>query len=141
MNKPVHSPISAEKLASYLDGNLPVNELRQLSELINGDKLLREIVDECDSIDLAMDSFAVNSPELPDELKTDDFTIPFSEANLFLHGYSKDAAGSVACFAAPPCACEEEMETYNKEDEVASAPSEEEKSRLRKLFDEPTNKD
>lgn len=44
-------PISIEKLASFLDGNLPEEEMRELSSLIGGDPVLSDIVSDADLID------------------------------------------------------------------------------------------
>ena len=53
MSDPFDSPVSIEKMAAFLEGNLPVEEMRRVSELIKNDETLREIValnDECDDI-------------------------------------------------------------------------------------------
>lgn len=43
-------PVSIEKLASFLDGNLPEEEMRELASLISGDALLSDIVSDADLI-------------------------------------------------------------------------------------------
>lgn len=54
MPDPFDSPVSIEKMAAFLEGNLPVEEMRRVAELVKNDETLREIVamnDECDDVD------------------------------------------------------------------------------------------
>lgn len=67
-----HYPISVEKLAAFLDGNLPDEEMKRISGLINEDDVLRAVVDVSDSIE---DTIASGGELLPD-YSVDEIVIP-----------------------------------------------------------------
>ncbi len=70
------SPISVEKFAAYLDGNLPEAEMQSVSSLINKNVDLAEIIDTCDFIDEAIEYNSFLGQELPEEIRSLDFEIP-----------------------------------------------------------------
>lgn len=70
------SPISVEKFAAYLDGNLPEAEMQSVSSLINKNVDLAEIIDACDFIDEAIEYNSFLGQELPEEIRSLDFEIP-----------------------------------------------------------------
>lgn len=68
--------VSIEKFAAYLDGNLTAGEMQQMSSFINSDSSLQEIVGSSNMVDEALSEFSMNGIELPQELMTDDFSVP-----------------------------------------------------------------
>lgn len=71
------SPISIEKFAAYLDGNLSEAEMHSISLLIDGNEDLQEIIDTNDSIEDTYDyNDFVGEADIPNEIERMDFEIP-----------------------------------------------------------------
>lgn len=72
MHKKYELPISIEKFAAYLDGQLPKEEMERIGILVEKDDLLRAMLDTSDSID----SLADDKDELFELPKNEDIHIP-----------------------------------------------------------------
>ena len=57
MNKNFNPPISIEKIAAFLDGNLPDEETNKIESLVSEDKQLFNLVEECNYIDSEIDAY------------------------------------------------------------------------------------
>ena len=51
MDDMFHLPVSEEKMAAFLDGNLSADEMGQMSAVINDHEMLRQMVVSSDIID------------------------------------------------------------------------------------------
>lgn len=69
--------ISVEQYAAFLDGNLPENEMLQMQQAIDADPGMNRLNKVAQRVEADVEAFATD-PEatLPDELLTDDFSIP-----------------------------------------------------------------
>jgi len=85
MNKFFNPPISIEKFAAFLDGNLPDEEMDNIESLVRGNEQMCNLVEESDYIDSELDaqngisditSFDYLSIAIPDVpvLSDDDFS-------------------------------------------------------------------
>ncbi len=76
MDKPFSPPISIEKFAAYLDGNLPEHEMLHVSLLIESNDDMRQIMQINDSIDETMEANVFIDMDLSDEITAVDFELP-----------------------------------------------------------------
>lgn len=68
-------PISIEKFAAYLDGNLEPKDMRDVFMQISGDDALQEITEQCHAVTQDMDSYSIADEGLP----ADEIEIPQTE--------------------------------------------------------------
>ena len=71
-----HSLPSIEKFAAYLDGNLPQDEMQQMSQLIENDMTLHQLLDASTAVDDTIAGFADMDLQLPQEISGSDFELP-----------------------------------------------------------------
>lgn len=71
-----NTPVSIEKLAAYMDGNLTSEETRDVSIQIEHDAVLSEIMSVNQNVDNQLRLSPADEFTLPDELNTLDFNIP-----------------------------------------------------------------
>lgn len=69
-------PVSIEKFAAYLDGNLSDEEMQRVSSVIEDDEMMQEIVGQSGWIDDWQEAYGQDDDLLPQELEGMDFTIP-----------------------------------------------------------------
>lgn len=102
MHKKFHPSISVEKMAAWLDGNLPATAMSEMAAQIQHDPMLEDVVAMSDAIDCDMESFAASGEPLPDELLDNDFDLPNLDSGTDL---LKDRLlGQVCCAAFAPSA-------------------------------------
>ena len=77
MDNLFNSGISIEKMAAFLDGNLSIDEMREVSSVIKENPALGKIVDISDIVD---DKIIIeNYDTIPEELSSMAFEIPTLE--------------------------------------------------------------
>lgn len=69
-------PISIEKFAAFLDGNLAAEEMQGVAALISENDEMQMIVDTNSLIDDTLSTYSANESELPFELQSLDFALP-----------------------------------------------------------------
>lgn len=77
-----NSGISIEKMAAFLDGNLPAAEMRDISAVIDGNDTLLQFMETSSVVDEALSAFSDSDFDLPEVLKTPDFELPSLEGGL-----------------------------------------------------------
>lgn len=70
------SSLSIEKLAAFMDGNLPQDEMTQFSQLAEEESALHQMLEANDVINNTIASFDELDLQLPDEIIGADFRIP-----------------------------------------------------------------
>lgn len=70
------SPISLEKFAAYLDGNLPQNEIHEVSSLVERYEELQELINANEAIEETLEFNSFLNEELPEDIASLDFEIP-----------------------------------------------------------------
>lgn len=68
--------VSIEKFAAYLDGNLPEDEMLQISSLIKNDEMFKSIFDISEQIDMSLEEYSSNGLQVPEEIVSMDFDLP-----------------------------------------------------------------
>lgn len=76
MDNHFNPPVSIEKFAAYIEGNLPEDEMRQISSLIANDDALKSILDVSEQVDASLGDYASCGLQIPEELLTLDFELP-----------------------------------------------------------------
>lgn len=76
MDKHFNPTVSIEKFAAFLDGNLPENEMQQISSLIQNDDALKSIYEVSENIDTSLNEYTSNGIQIPDEILNLDFDLP-----------------------------------------------------------------
>ncbi len=72
-------------MAAFLDGNLSVDEMGQISEIINGNKMLRQMVVSSDVIDEELKEYMSEENMLPGDIADPDLEIPEVEDSSWRH--------------------------------------------------------
>lgn len=99
-------PVSVEKFAAYLDGNLPENEMQHISSIIENNDDMQQIMQINDSVDDTMEVNVFLNIDFSDESPLMDFDLP--ELNLVddlfhdIHGTELEGwenYGEVAAFS------------------------------------------
>lgn len=83
-----NTPISIEKLAAYMDGNLTTEEAHIISKQIEHDPVLSEIMSVNQNVDNQLRLSPADEFTLPDELNSFDFNIP--DVSLMLETLNDD---------------------------------------------------
>lgn len=68
--------VSIEKFAAFLDGNLPLSEMQQISLQISENQDMQNILDLCDCIDDEIESHIDESWDSPINIESDSFALP-----------------------------------------------------------------
>ncbi len=76
MAKTLTNPVSIEKFAAYLDGNLSVEDTQDMAKLITNDSFLSDILNVNTIIDNQIHQMAEDGFELPNDIATSDFVFP-----------------------------------------------------------------
>lgn len=71
-----NSGISIEKMAAFIDGNLPADEMRDISAVIDEDSNLQKFIETNHIVDDAIPAILDSEIELPSEIQTPDFELP-----------------------------------------------------------------
>lgn len=71
-----HSLPSIEQFAAYLDGNLSQSEMQQISQLIEHDSVLNQLINASDAVDDTIADFTDADLQLPPEIIGSDFQLP-----------------------------------------------------------------
>lgn len=71
-----NSGISIEKMAAFIDGNLPADEMRDISAVIDEDSNLQKFIETNYIVDDAIPAILASEIELPSEIQTPDFELP-----------------------------------------------------------------
>ena len=74
-------PISIEKFAAYLDGNLSQDEIENVSSLANEDDSIKELLKANNIIEDTLSSYKDKDLKLPDEIESMSFEIPKIQSN------------------------------------------------------------
>ena len=75
MDNLFNSGISLEKMAAFLDGNLPASEMQSISSMIDSDALLKQILSASVRIDHTINSYTESDLQMPSEIMGDDFSL------------------------------------------------------------------
>ncbi|WP_294454047.1 hypothetical protein [uncultured Bacteroides sp.] len=75
MDKHFNPSISIEKFAAFLDGNLPQNEMQNISSNIEHDEGLKAILDTSNMIDTTLENIP-DDVQIPDEIANLEFDLP-----------------------------------------------------------------
>lgn len=102
MRDPFHKSKSAEQFSAWLDGNLPIDELRSFSEAVNKDPELRQMAKMSDIIDDDIAAFEASGEKLPIELNNDYFALPDLDRPYSHRSHFVGACMDACCYAAPP---------------------------------------
>lgn len=76
MNDFSSMPLTVEKFAAYLDGNLPEQEMKEISNLVEVYDQLMEHMEVNEAIENAMEFNELVNDEIPEEIVSMDFDIP-----------------------------------------------------------------
>lgn len=76
MDKHFNPSISIEKFAAFLDGNLPQDEMQNISSTIEHDEALKAILDTSDMIDTTLENGISDDVQIPDDIANLDFDLP-----------------------------------------------------------------
>lgn len=79
-----NSGISIEKMAAFLDGNLPAAEMRDISAVIDGNDTLLQFMETSSIVDGALSAFSDSDFDLPEVLRTSDFELPSLEGGIIV---------------------------------------------------------
>lgn len=83
MDKNLIPPISVEKFAAYLDGNLDEQEMQQVSRLAENDVFLHQMLDASSEIDDTLITIEEQDLPIPSEISGMNFELPDIEDNDF----------------------------------------------------------
>lgn len=75
MDKHFNPSISIEKFAAFLDGNLPQDEMQNISSNIEHDEDLKAILDTSNMIDTTLENIP-DDVQIPDEMANLEFDLP-----------------------------------------------------------------
>lgn len=75
MDKHFNPSISIEKFAAFLDGNLPQDEMQNISSTIEHDEALKTILDTSNMIDTTLENIP-DDVQIPDEIANLEFDLP-----------------------------------------------------------------
>lgn len=75
MDKHFNPSISIEKFAAFLDGNLPQDEMQNISSTIEHDEALKAILDTSNMIDTTLENIP-DDVQIPDEIANLEFDLP-----------------------------------------------------------------
>jgi hypothetical protein len=89
-------PVSVERFAAYLDGNLTPGEMQQMDSLITTDVCMHMLADASAVIDEAVSGYSGRELDLPDELQTSHFKYPGTGPAISLRP-SFDAGENQGC--------------------------------------------
>lgn len=76
MDKHFNPSISIEKFAAFLDGNLPQDEMQNISSTIEHDEALKAILDTSNMIDTTLENGISDDVQIPDDIANLDFDLP-----------------------------------------------------------------
>lgn len=76
MDKHFNPSISIEKFAAFLDGNLPQDEMQNISSTIEHDEDLKAILDTSYMIDTTLENDISDDVQIPDEIANLEFNLP-----------------------------------------------------------------
>lgn len=76
MDKHFNPSISIEKFAAFLDGNLPQDEMQNISSTIENDEDLKAILDTSNMIDTTLENDVSDDVQIPDEIANQEFDLP-----------------------------------------------------------------
>ena len=93
-------PVSIEKFAAYLDGNLSESEMNTMESVIENDEAMQDVMDHLELSELTFTEYEQENLQLPEELLDADFEIPLINDEINVGG-GVDPFGLVACAAAP----------------------------------------
>lgn len=92
------SIVSIEKFAAFLDGNLPANEMQEISSLVSSDADLQNILEISDRVDDMVEVQINSSTELPEEFQEDLFSLP-TIPDIGIPDMGMSGLEEVSCFA------------------------------------------
>lgn len=76
MDKHFTPSISIEKFAAFLDGNLPQDEMQNISSTIENDEALKAILDTSNMIDTTLENGISDDVQIPDDIANLEFDLP-----------------------------------------------------------------
>ena len=82
MHKDFVPPVSIEKFAAYLDGNLTEEGMNEVASAIHADDSLQDILSSGYMVDEMLSTYDDWNQIVPDDIFTDSFDIPNVEGNL-----------------------------------------------------------
>ena len=102
MRDPFHKSKSAEQFSAWLDGNLPIEEMRSFSKDVSEDYELQQIAKMSDIVDDDIAAFEASDEKLPIELNNDYFALPDLDRPYDLRSHLVGACMDACCCATPP---------------------------------------
>lgn len=83
-------PVSIEKFAAYLDGNLSADEMQEMSALIENNDSMHLLAGANSIVDESLTAYSDNDMQLPIEIQ-EDFEIPNLDNPLELESYGMES--------------------------------------------------
>lgn len=100
MDKHFNPSISIEKFAAFLDGNLPQDEMQNISSTIEHDEALKAILDTSDMIDTTLENYISDDVQIPDEIANLEFNLPnLTENSADFDMFHIDDAPAISTYA------------------------------------------
>ena len=96
-------PVSIEKFAAYLDGNLSDDEMQRVSSVIDNDEMMQGVMDSMEQSELTLAEYGQEDMHLPKEIADGEFDVPETDnhyaggGGAFFNSFAKVAA----CAASP----------------------------------------
>lgn len=94
-------PVSIEKFAAYLDGNLPDDEMQRVETVIENDEGMQGVMDGLEQADLTLAEYGQEYIQLPEEIAGSDFDIPNVIENFVGEGGCLELTDIAACASTP----------------------------------------
>lgn len=101
MHKDFVPPVSIEKFAAYLDGNLTEDGMNEIASAIHSDDSLQDIMSSCHAIDDTIANYEPLQLTVPDDIYSTDFEIPQIDDNDYLNIGDWGNLDVAACAVAP----------------------------------------
>ena len=92
-------PVSIEKFAAYLDGNLSDDEMQRVESVIDHDETMQDVMECMEQSEQTLTEYGQEDMQLPEEIYGDFFTIPKITKDVHEHIHNHDRFYTVAAFA------------------------------------------
>lgn len=95
-------PVSIEKFAAYIDGNLSDDEMQRVSSVIEKNDTMQDIMDSMEQSELTLAKYRKENIKFPeDDISEKYFDIPNIDNHLFDGGLFEPCVAAAACFVNP----------------------------------------
>ena len=95
-------PVSIEKFAAYMDGNLSDDEMQRVESVIEEDETMQDVMDSMEQSELTLAEYGQEDMQLPEEIADDEFDVPETDKpHAGGGGFLNPFAAVAACAASP----------------------------------------